>query len=147
PDAPRRALRMRPSGAGRLLPRLSRLVRGEEVAHALQRLQDVLRGVGVGEADEALAVDAEVRPADDGDARLLEKGGGERLGLPARARDVREGVEGALGRGAGDAGQLVEPLYDDFPPSVELGHHLAHAVLRAGEGGETGPLGGGVDAG
>ena len=37
---------------------LSRVLAGEEVAHALQRLEDVLRRIGVGQPHEALAIDA-----------------------------------------------------------------------------------------
>ena len=50
---------------------------------------------------------AEIRAADQRDARLVEQRVGELLRLPAGLRDVREGVEGALRGDAGDARQRV----------------------------------------
>src|SRR5579871_1294033 len=97
-----------------------RLTAGEEVAHAIERLQDVVRGVGVGKAHIALTQDAEVGTADDGDASLLQQRRGERFGPPSGALDVRKGIERSLGRGAGDAGQAVQPFDHHFAALVEL---------------------------
>src|SRR5712691_8092025 len=64
-------------GAARsnLAVRLSsgRLAGGEEFAHAIEGLEDVLGRVGVGEPHISLAEDAEIRAADDGDAGILQE--------------------------------------------------------------------------
>src|SRR5438876_1002200 len=52
-----------------------RLAAPEKRVHPLQRLQDILRRVGVGNADIALGEDAKVRPADGGDAGVIEQRG------------------------------------------------------------------------
>src|SRR5262249_54967118 len=113
---------------------------GEELADPSDRLADVLRRVGVGEAEIGLAENAEIGAAGGGDPGLLEGLPGGRLCLQAGPGDVWESVEGALRRDARDAGELVQFLDHDLPPLVELGDHLADRVLRAGERGETGKL-------
>src|SRR5262249_5302746 len=123
------------------------LARAQELAHAVERAQDVLGRVGVGKAHIAFAKNAEVGAADDRDAGVLEQRGSERLRLPAGALDVGEGVERALGRGAGHSRQAVQALDHDLPAPVELVDHLRHLVLRPLERGEAGILRGGVDAG
>src|SRR4051794_11011033 len=72
----------------------------QELAHAVQRLQNVLGRVGVGQAHVAFAEDAEVRAADGDDAGVVEQRAGELLGFPAGALDVGERIERALRRGA-----------------------------------------------
>ena len=119
----------------------------QEFAHAVERLQDVLGRVGVGQSHIAFAKYAEIRPADDGNAGIFQQRRGERLRLPAGALDVGKSIERAFRRRAGDAGQFVQALDHDFPPLVELGDHLAHFVLRAFERREPGILCRGVDAG
>ena len=47
------------------------MVAGEEVGHALHGAEDVLGRVGVGDADIALAEDAEIRAADDRDTLVV----------------------------------------------------------------------------
>ncbi len=103
---------------------LRRLAARQEFAHAVERLQDVLGRVGVGQPHIALAENAEVRPADDGDAGIVQQRRRQRLRLPAGALDVGEGVERALRRRAGHAGQFVEALDHDFAALVEFGDHL-----------------------
>jgi hypothetical protein len=44
---------------------------------------DVFFGIGIGEADVAFAVDAEIRAADQRHAGILQQRRGQRLGLPA----------------------------------------------------------------
>src|SRR3954451_4399733 len=73
-----------------------RLAAGQELPHALERLEDVLGRVGVGQPDVAFAEDAEVRPADGNDTGVVEQRGGEFLGFPARARDIGKGIKRAL---------------------------------------------------
>src|SRR6185312_5407816 len=126
---------------------LRRFAVRQKLAHASERLQDVLGRIGVRQPQVALAENAEIGPADDGDAGLVEQRRGERLGLPAGALDVGEGVERALGRGARDAGQFVQPLDHHFAPPVELGDHLGHFVLRPLERRQAGKLRRRVDAG
>ena len=101
----------------------SRLSFRQELAHSLESPSDVFGRVGVGEADIAFAVDAEIRSADGRDAGLLQERRGERLCLPAGPGDVREGVERALRGDAGDARQRVEALDHELPAPVELGDH------------------------
>src|ERR1044072_5214373 len=79
------------------LNRLGRFPRGQEFAHPAQRLDDVLGGVGVGQAQIAFAQDAEVRTADQSHAGFVQQRIGERLGLPAGLLDVGESIEGAGG--------------------------------------------------
>src|SRR5262252_7183008 len=62
-----------------------RLAIRQEFAHAVERLDNVLGRVGVREPHISLAEDAEVRAADDGDARILQQRRGERLRLPSGA--------------------------------------------------------------
>ena len=54
-----------------LFSRLRVVVAGEEVGHALHGAEDVLGRVGVGDADIALAEDAEIRAADDRDTLVV----------------------------------------------------------------------------
>src|SRR5579862_2619872 len=112
---------------------LRRLAACQKLAHAVERLENVFRRVGVGHAHVAFAEHAEIRAADQRDAGVFQERIGERLCLPAGALDVGEGVERALRRGARRAGQLVEAGDDDFAATVELGDHLCHFVLRAGQ--------------
>src|SRR5258708_10141116 len=109
---------------------LRRLAARQELAHAVERLQNVLGRIGVGEPHIAFAQHAEIGPADDGDAGVLEQRGGEGLRLPAGALDVRKSVERTPRRGAGDSGQPVEAGDHDGAPPVELRDHLVHRVLR-----------------
>src|ERR1051326_7276998 len=76
----------------------SRLAGLEEIAHPAQRLLDILRRIGIGQAQIALAQDAEIRSADQRHAGLIQQRIGQRLGLPAGELDIGEGIEGALGR-------------------------------------------------
>ena len=64
--------------SGSLAPR-------QKLAHAAERLDDIFRRIGVGQPHITLAEDAEIRPADDGDAGFIQQRGGERFCLPARA--------------------------------------------------------------
>src|ERR1700738_4909739 len=82
----------------------------QEFAHAVERFENVLGRVGVGEPHVSLAEDAEVRAADDGNARILQQRRGERLRFPSGALDIREGVERTLGGRAENAGQAVQPI-------------------------------------
>src|SRR4051794_8167870 len=70
----------------------------KEFAHAVEGAKNILGRIGVAEPHVALAEDAEVGTADDGNAGVLQQRGRERLCLPARAFDVGEGVERASGR-------------------------------------------------
>ena len=45
----------------------------QELAHAVERLQDVLGRIGVGQPHIAFAENAEIGPADDGDAGIVEQ--------------------------------------------------------------------------
>src|SRR5712691_4388733 len=103
---------------------LRRLTARQELAHAVERLQNVLGRIGVGEPHIAFAQHAEIGTADDGDAGVLQERGGEGLRLPAGALDVRKGVERTLWRGAGDAGKTIEAVDHDGAPPVELRNHL-----------------------
>src|SRR5229473_4417648 len=87
-----------------------RLAAGEEFAHAIERLEDVLGRVGIGEPHVALAENAEVRPPDNRNTCILQQGRGEGLRLPSGALGVREGVECPFGGDAGNAGQAVQSL-------------------------------------
>src|SRR5579859_2456012 len=51
----------------------------QELAHAVERLEDVRGRVGVGEPHIALTQDAEIWSANDGDTSILKERGGERL--------------------------------------------------------------------
>lgn len=55
----------------------------QERFNPLQCPQNILGRIGVGEADKAFAVDAEIRAANGCDAGFLEQGRGERFCLPA----------------------------------------------------------------
>src|SRR3569623_2156233 len=100
---------------------LGRLAGLEETVHALERAQDIFRGIGIRDAQIALAQDAEVRSADQGHAGLIQQRIGQGLGLPSCLLDVGEGIKGALGRDAGDARQLVEAFHYQLAALVELG--------------------------
>ena len=50
-----------------------RLAIGQELPHSIESTQDVLGRIGVGQAHIAFAENAEVRPADDGDAGILQQ--------------------------------------------------------------------------
>ena len=52
---------------------LRRLPVRQKLAHAVERLQDVFGRVGVGQPHIALAENAEIRPADDGDAGIFQQ--------------------------------------------------------------------------
>src|SRR5215813_12337747 len=58
---------------------LRRLAAAQEFAHALERAQDVLGRVGVGQPHVTFAQNAKVGAADNGDAAILQQRGGERL--------------------------------------------------------------------
>src|SRR5262249_7287797 len=70
--------------------RLGRLAARQEFAHAIERAQNVLRRVGIGQPHVAFAENAKIGATDDGDASILQQGVRERLRLPARALDVGE---------------------------------------------------------
>src|SRR5215203_5485503 len=112
----------------------------QDVFHALDGPDDVLAGVGVGEAQVALAVAAERGAGEAGDAGLLQEQVGERVGGEAGTGDAREGVESALGGYALDAGELVEAGHDQVAPRAEFGEHAFDAVLRPPERREPGVL-------
>src|SRR5262245_4939800 len=79
------------SSSSRLwLHTLSRLAACQKIAHAVERLQDVLGRVGVREPHIAFPKDAEVGATDNGDAGVVEQRVGERLRLPAGPLDVVE---------------------------------------------------------
>src|SRR5215204_7104630 len=124
-----------------------RLGPGEELGHVFKGAGDIVARVGVGEAEVALAVLAESGACEAGDSGLFEQQVGEGVCAVAGIRDAWEGVEGAFGDDAIDARELVEAGDDQVPAGAELGEHSVYAVLRAGEGLETGVLGGGVGAG
>ena len=44
----------------------------QKLLDPLQRAQNILGGIGIREADIALAINAEIRPANGGNARFLE---------------------------------------------------------------------------
>ena len=71
-------------------------------------------------------------PGEAGDAGLLEQQVGQLVGGVAGAGDAGEGVEGALGRYALDAGEFVQAGDDQVPAGAELGEHALHALLRPG---------------
>src|SRR5215813_12650496 len=84
-----------------IAPARSRRLAGvEELPHTVERAHDVLGGVGVGQAEIALAENAEIRTADDRDAGILQQRRRERLRLPPGGADIGERVEGALRRRA-----------------------------------------------
>src|ERR1051325_11690913 len=68
----------------------------QKFAHAVERLEDFLGRVGVGQPHIAFAEHPEVRSAYDRHPGVLEQRRGERLRLPAGALDIREGVERPL---------------------------------------------------
>src|SRR6185369_11278647 len=98
----------------------------EQRPHALQRLGEVGLGVGVGDAQVALAVDAERRARQHRDPGLLQQPIGHLGGGAAGAGDVGEHVERAARALAGDTGQAVEAVHEQVAPSLELGHHARH---------------------
>src|SRR5437867_782180 len=114
---------------------------GENGAHPVEGLADIRLGVSVGQAEVALAVLAEGRAAEHGHAPVLENGLRHLGGRPLERLDIGEDVEGALGRAAGHAGQLIEPRHDEIAPALELTHHLAHRHLIALQRGDARPLG------
>src|SRR3954452_3615354 len=75
---------------------LRRFAVRQELAHAVERLKDVLGRVGVGHAHVPFAENPEVRAADQRDAAIIEQRGRERLRLPAGAFHVRERIKCAL---------------------------------------------------
>src|SRR5688500_2253425 len=119
----------------------------EYVGHALECQGDVLRRVGVGEAQVAFAVVAERRSGEAGDARLVEEEVGQGVCGVASVGDTREGVEGALGGEAVYAGKGVQAGDDQVAAGAELGEHTVYAVLRARKGFDAGDMGGGAGAG
>src|SRR5680860_1072796 len=84
------------------------LERLEALLDPVEALLEDLVGAGVGEADVALAAVAEGRPGHDADLVVLDHVVGELLGGHARAADVGEDVEGAVGGGALNAMPGVE---------------------------------------
>src|SRR3954465_2414490 len=86
----------------------------QQIAHALQCLADVVDAVGVAEAQVALTPGAEAGTGDRRDAGLFQQTVLQRVGVEACAGDVGEGVEGAAGSAAANAGQRVEALDDDL---------------------------------
>src|SRR5262245_28377942 len=82
-SAPPELRHMRPPPPGIATSR--GLAGGEEGAHSVERLEDVLGRVGVGQTQIAFAENAEVGAADGDDAGVVEQGVGELLGLPAGA--------------------------------------------------------------
>src|SRR2546426_915314 len=81
-------------------------------AHPVQGLADIGLRVGVGEPEIAFTVLPEGRAAENGHAPFLQNGLGDLRGGPLERFDIREDVEGALGRPAGHAGEGVEPGHD-----------------------------------
>src|SRR4029079_2364796 len=77
---------------------LSGLPVREKLAHAIERLQDVFRRVRIAHADVALAQNAEIGPANNGNARIFEERRGKSLGFPAGPLDVGKRIERALWR-------------------------------------------------
>ena len=57
-------------------------VSAQEITDPINGGKDILKTVGIGEANIALAMDAEIRPADGGNACLFKQARGEFLGLP-----------------------------------------------------------------
>src|SRR5256885_11202309 len=64
------------------------------------------------------------------DAGLLQQSIGQLTALHARAGDVREGIEGAIGLEAADARKLIEPVHDNNAAAAELGQHLRSEGTR-----------------
>src|SRR6266849_4597934 len=113
---------------------------GEHGAHPVQGLPEIGLRVGVGEPEIALAVLSEGRAPEDGHATFLQDRLGNLRRGPLERLDVREDVEGALGRPAGHAGESVEPGHDDVAPPLELGDHPLHRRLILLERGDARPL-------
>src|SRR4051794_30614124 len=115
---------------------LSGLASFQEAIHALQGAQDVFSRVGIGYTQIPFAQDAEVGAADQRNTRLVEQRIGQWLGVPAGLLDVGEGIEGALGRDAGNPRQLVETFHHQLATLVERNAHMRHRILRPGQGGD-----------
>src|SRR5438876_1936556 len=122
-------------------PAPSRSEPGEDGRHAVERRPQVCLGGGVREPEVALAVLAERRPRQDGDARLLQQAVGDLGRLPPELLDVGEDIEGAARRPARHAGQAAEPLDDEVAAALELRHHALGRRLVALERGDPGQLG------
>ena len=75
--------------------------------------------------------------------------GGVSSGACCDGADIREGVERAFGKVALDAGNGAEPGDDAVAKLDVLGTHIGDALLRGGDGGESGLLhdGGGIRGG
>src|SRR5215475_10210300 len=118
----------------------------QKVAHAIERLQDVFRRVGIGQAYVTFTENSEIRPANDGDTSIFQERRRQRLRLPSGALDIWKGIERTLRRRTGDTRQFVQALDHDFPPLVEFGDHLVNFVLWPFQRGKAGILSRGVDA-
>src|SRR4051812_41594264 len=108
---------------------------------APHRFFEILKRVGVAEADVAFAVFAEAAAIQAGDAGFVQQYVRDFLRRHAGALNVGESVERAAGDRAVEAGDLVEALTDGVAASVELGDHRLDAVLRTGDGSNAGALG------
>src|SRR4029453_1558685 len=102
----------------------------QKITHAVERLQDVFRRIGVRHPHIAFTQNSEIRPSDDGNSRILQQRRSERLCLPSGAFHVRKSIKCTFGCGTGDAWQLVESFDHDLSPLVAFGHHFVHFVLR-----------------
>jgi hypothetical protein len=70
---------------------LRRLPGRQKFAHAVERFEDVRGRIGVGQPHIALAKHAKIRPADDGDAGILQERGGASLRDGAEVRTLVSG--------------------------------------------------------
>src|ERR1051326_5476995 len=95
------------------------LQRREDRLHPLEGAAEIRLGVGVGEAQVGFAVRAERRAREHGDAGLVEDARRDLGRRTARARDVREDVEGAARERALHAAQLVEAVDDQVAARSE----------------------------
>ena len=75
---------------------------------AVDGFHQIREGIGVAEADVAIAILSEAAAVEAGDAGFVEQVIGEFARADASAADVGEGVEGAAGKGTAEAGDLVE---------------------------------------
>src|ERR671923_162092 len=116
----------------------ARAAGGDELLDAPQAELQLVLGLRVGDADEALAGGAESGPGEDRDARLAEESARQLLLVKAGALDVREDVEGPLRALAAHARDLVEAVDDQVAPVREVAdevdilfrEHTACRVLR-----------------
>src|SRR5919109_4445351 len=108
----------------------ARAAGGDELLDAPQAELQLVLGLRVGDADEALAGGAESGPGEDRDARLAEEPARQLLLVKTGALDVREDVEGTLRALAAHARDLVEAVDDQVAPVLEHLDHAAHGVLR-----------------